>query len=203
MSVSRRQFLTAAGCCGLSLGLGVHIRAAGAAPAGTHHPSERIRRVLNRCTFGPRPRDAARLASMGIEAWLDKQLAPDSLPDRDCTYRTRRLETLRCPVGELFEYREQLLWKELATGKLLRACYSERQLFEVMVDFWTDHFNIDSSKGDCAWLKTADDRDVIRRHALGSFPALLRASALGPAMLWYLDGRNNRKSHQFNQNHRE
>ena len=60
------------------------------------------------------------------------------------------------------------------------------------MDFWTDHFNIDSSKGDCRWLKAADDRDVIRRHALGSFPALLRASALSPAMLWYLDGRVNR-----------
>src|SRR5262249_37442309 len=59
---------------------------------------------------------------------------------------------------------------------------------------WSDHFNIDSSKGDCRWLKVADDRDVIQRHALGSFPGLLRASALSPAMLWYLDGRVNRRA---------
>jgi uncharacterized protein (DUF1800 family) len=63
-----------------------------------------------------------------------------------------------------------------------------------MCDFWSDHFNIDSSKGDCRWLKAADDRDVIQEHALGSFPALLRASAVSPAMLWYLDGRMNRRS---------
>jgi uncharacterized protein (DUF1800 family) len=63
-----------------------------------------------------------------------------------------------------------------------------------MVEFWSDHLNIDVSKGDCAWLKAADDRDVIRAHALGRFPELLRASALSPAMLWYLDGRMNRKA---------
>ncbi|MCA9444213.1 MAG: DUF1800 domain-containing protein, partial [Candidatus Omnitrophica bacterium] len=76
---------------------------------------------------------------------------------------------------------------------ILRAVYSKRQLHEVMVNFWSDHFNIDSSKGDCRWLKVADDREVVRKHALGSFPEMLRASALSPAMLWYLDGRVNRK----------
>jgi uncharacterized protein (DUF1800 family) len=76
---------------------------------------------------------------------------------------------------------------------LLRAVMSERQLFEVMVQFWSDHFNIDPSKGECKWLKVADDRDVVRQHALGKFPELLRASALSPAMLWYLDGRVNRR----------
>src|SRR5207302_4720804 len=69
-----------------------------------------------------------------------------------------------------------------------------RQLYEVMVRFWSDHFNIDPSKGDCKWLKAADDRDVVRAHALGRFSDLLRASALSPAMLWYLDGRVNRRA---------
>ena len=55
-------------------------------------------------------------------------------------------------------------------------------------------FNIDIGKGDCAWLKVADDHEVIRVHALGGFPDLLRASALSPAMLWYLDGRVNRRA---------
>ncbi len=106
----------------------------------------------------------------------------------------RRFETLREPIGELFEYRERLLIDELQRATLLRAIVSERQLFEVMVQFWTDHFNIDPSKADCGWLKTADDRDVIRAHALGSFAEMLRASALSPAMLCYLDGRENRKA---------
>ncbi len=153
-----------------------------------------LRHVLDRVAYGPRPEDISRVQAQGLDAYLASQLNPATLDDSEGERRVRRLETLRCPTGELFEYKEELLWTELASGKLLRACYSERQLFEVMVDFWTDHFNIDSSKGDCPWLKTADDRDVIRKHALGSFPELLRASALGPAMLWYLDGRSNRKS---------
>lgn len=193
MSISRRRFLAATGGCGLALG----IASALPARAEVTSPSERdlnlARHVLNRCTFGARPGDVARVEAMGVDAFLEQQLNPEHIADKACDARTRRLETLSCPTGELFEYKQDFLWKELATGKILRACYSDRQLFEVMVDFWTDHFNIDSSKGDCPWLKTADDREVIRRHALGSFPALLRASALGPAMLWYLDGRVNRR----------
>ena len=61
-----------------------------------------------------------------------------------------------------------------------------------MVRFWSDHFNIDISKGECKWLKPADDRNVIRPHALGKFPELLAASARSQAMLTYLDGRENR-----------
>jgi len=105
----------------------------------------------------------------------------------------RRLESLDDAPGDLFEYKPEFLQAELTRHALLRAVYSRRQLREVMVEFWTDHFNIDISKGDCRWLKAADDRDVIRRHALGSFPELLRASALSPAVLWYLDGRVNRR----------
>src|SRR5258708_35878326 len=80
----------------------------------------------------------------------------------------------------------------MTRATILRAAWSERQLYEVMVHFWTDHFNIDSSKAECKWLKAADDREVIRPHALGRVPDLLRASALSPAMLWYLDGRPHR-----------
>lgn len=191
MKYSRRQFLTATGCSCIALGWASTGRAT-VAPAP---PAERAfaRHVLDRCTFGPRPGDVERLLATGVDPFLEAQLNPEQIPDGQCNRRTRRLETLQCPTGELFEYKEEFLWKELATGKILRACYSERQLFEVMVDFWTDHFNIDSSKGDCPWLKTADDREVIRKHALGSFPEMLRASALGPAMLWYLDGRTNQK----------
>ena len=76
---------------------------------------------------------------------------------------------------------------ELAQAKLLRAVYSERQLLEVMVDFWTNHFNVFAAKGANKWLITAYDRDVIRPHALGKFKDLLEATAKSPAMLFYLD----------------
>ena len=60
-----------------------------------------------------------------------------------------------------------------------------------MVHFWSNHFNIDQTKGDCIWLKTVDDRTVIRPHALGSFYDLLSASSHSPAMLVYLDNQEN------------
>lgn len=189
MKLSRRHFLLGSGCA--LVGLSNPARALNQdGPPSSVDPAL-ARHVLNRVAYGARPGDVALVCAQGIDEYLEDQLHPERLDDRACARRVRRLETLRCPTGELFEYKEDVLWKELATGKLLRAVYSEQQLFEVMVDFWTDHFNIDSSKGDCPWLKTADDRDVIRQHALGTFPELLRASALGPAMLWYLDGRMN------------
>lgn len=76
---------------------------------------------------------------------------------------------------------------ELSQAKVLRAIYSERQLYEVMVDFWTNHFNVFAAKGANRWLITSYDRDVIRPHALGKFKDLLAATAKSPAMLFYLD----------------
>jgi len=172
--------------------------------AGPFHPPERedidpIVHALNRASFGPRPGDYERISKLGktpeqaAAAYLEQQLHAENIEDDIAQYAVRRFETLAEPLGELFEYQPELLHKELMRATLLRAAMSERQLFEVMVQFWSDHFNIDPSTGDCKWLKVADDRDVIRKHALGKFPDLLRASALSPAMLWYLDGRVNRK----------
>jgi uncharacterized protein (DUF1800 family) len=76
---------------------------------------------------------------------------------------------------------------ELQQSKLLRAVYSERQLQEVMTDFWFNHFNIYLNKDADQYLLTAYERDVIRAHALGKFKDLLVATAQSPAMLFYLD----------------
>jgi uncharacterized protein (DUF1800 family) len=76
---------------------------------------------------------------------------------------------------------------ELTQSKLLRATYSERQLQEVMTDFWFNHFNVFIGKGADRYLVTGYERDVIRPHALGKFRDLLLATAKSPAMLWYLD----------------
>ena len=72
-------------------------------------------------------------------------------------------------------------------AKLLRAIYSERQLEEVMTDFWFNHFNVFIGKGADRYLVTSYERDVIRPHALGKFEDLLVATAKSPAMLFYLD----------------
>jgi uncharacterized protein (DUF1800 family) len=80
---------------------------------------------------------------------------------------------------------------DMTRARIIRATQSKRQLEESMVEFWTDHFNISSFKGDCRWVRFADERDVVRPHALGRFGDLLRASATSPAMLVYLDGAAN------------
>jgi uncharacterized protein (DUF1800 family) len=163
-----------------------------AAPAGTE--KDAVSHALSRMAYGPAPGDYARVSALGVEAYLEEQLSPDAIDDTPCDQRIRLCETIFVPGRELYEYQETLLLEELTRATLLRAVYSKRQLYEVMVGFWTDHFNIDSSKGDCQWLKTMDDREVIRKHALGKFPELLRAVVLSPAMLWYLDGRVNRRA---------
>jgi uncharacterized protein (DUF1800 family) len=180
-----------------------------------------VSHALNRLTFGPRPGDYARTAARGVEAFIDEQLAPEKIEDWQCDRLIRHeFDSLSDPesrifprqsdgkdplqaifptlkdhgarVGDLYEFKEKELLSDLTRATLLRATLSRRQLYEVMVQFWTDHFNIDPSKGECKWLKAADDRDVIRAHALGSFREMVRASAVSPAMLWYLDGRVNR-----------
>jgi uncharacterized protein (DUF1800 family) len=77
--------------------------------------------------------------------------------------------------------------EELQSAKLLRAVYGERQLDEVLVDFWMNHFNVFANKGPVKFLVGEYEREVIRPHAWGSFEDLLRATAQSPAMLFYLD----------------
>ena len=76
---------------------------------------------------------------------------------------------------------------ELQASRIMRAVYSERQLQEVMVDFWTNHFNVFAGKGADRWLLPSYDRDTIRPNALAKFSTLLEATAKSPAMLFYLD----------------
>ena len=82
---------------------------------------------------------------------------------------------------------QQVVNDELVQAKLLRAIYSERQLDEVMTDFWFNHFNVYLGKGADRYMVTSYERDVIRPHALGKFEDLLVATAQSPAMLFYLD----------------
>ena len=76
---------------------------------------------------------------------------------------------------------------ELSAAKLARATDSKRQLQEVLVDFWGNHFNLDVNKKSVSALKVLDDRDTIRPHVFGTFRELLGASAHSPAMMIYLD----------------
>ncbi|MBV9506554.1 MAG: DUF1800 domain-containing protein [Acidobacteriia bacterium] len=82
---------------------------------------------------------------------------------------------------------QQVVALDLTEGKLLRAIYSERQLQEILTDFWFNHFNVYLDKGADRFLVTAYERDVIRPHVFGKFRDLLEATAKSPAMLFYLD----------------
>ncbi|MFZ5878961.1 MAG: DUF1800 family protein, partial [Chloroflexota bacterium] len=157
--------------------------------------------ALNRLTFGPNAEERVRFAQIGLAAWIEEQLAPESIDDFGCEFRLRNLGTLGMSASDLFDISDQIfdnvdrlkVPQELRQATLLRQVYSRRQLFEVMAEFWSDHFNISTEKGDCYYLKTVDDREVIRRNALGSFRDLVWASAHSPAMLVYLDNQANTK----------
>ena len=171
---------------------------------------QRIVHLLNRISFGPTLGSIQRAARIGTQAYLDEQLSPGQIADHLAEERIARLKTMRLDSRELIElYPPPRLQRQMANSpgdgamqsmegprvvilelqqaKLLRALYSNRQLYEVMVDFWSNHFNIYAAKGANRWLTTSYDRDTIRPLALGKFRDLLVATAKSPAMLFYLD----------------
>ncbi|MEP7356437.1 MAG: DUF1800 domain-containing protein [Anaerolineales bacterium] len=208
-SISRRDFLrlaglvaagaAAAGCAPIYARLGGQPEPPLAAPFGATDPAGFA--LLNRLTFGPRLAERQHLADIGAAAWIEEQLRPEAIDDAPTQWRLRRLETLNLSAADLSDRSDKILDgtdkltvpAELRQAALLRQVYSRRQLYEVMVEFWTDHFNISVDKGACWLLKTVDDREVIRPHALGRFRDLLWASAHSPAMLVYLDNQANIK----------
>ena len=104
-------------------------------------------------------------------------------------------ERLASMVATANQYRSVAAISQLEQAKLVRAVDSQRQLQEVLVDFWGNHFNIDVKKRICSVFKIPDDRDVIRPHIWGKFRDLLEASAKSPAMLLYLDNATNTVAH--------
>jgi len=153
--------------------------------------------AANRLMFGPRPGDLDHIAHIGVDAFIEEQLAYEQLDDRDVQARIAALpelhDTLTAEPRDLLEDARREIILDLQQATLLCAVYGRRQLHEVMTDFWSNHFNIYFAKSAEAYLKPTDDRDVIRPHALGNFRDLLFASAHSPAMLVYLDNVTNVK----------
>jgi len=148
-------------------------------------------RALQRMTYGPTLAERQHAASIGLDAWVEEQLSPESVPDLPGNLAVRSLSSLDLDAVDLAAWERNDVVVELQRGALLRRVLSRRQLYETLVEFWTDHFNISLEKGACWYLKTVDDRQVVRRHALGNFRDLLWASAHSPAMLVYLDNQAN------------
>jgi len=205
--LSRRDFLKLGALVTTSAALSscapVYRRLAGALPVVPWIPlDERDFLALQRLTFGPRVEERLRFQETGVQAWVEEQLDFESINDFDCELQLNPFKTLRMEANELeaisnelFEgYDRETVPNELRQATLMRQVYSKRQLYELMVEFWSDHFNIYIEKGNCFYLKTVDDREVIRKNALGSFGDLVWESAHSPAMMIYLDNQANDKS---------
>jgi uncharacterized protein (DUF1800 family) len=99
----------------------------------------------------------------------------------------KKRRQIRKALEEMGYNPPQQVLQELQAAKIMRAVYSEKQLQEVMTDFWFNHFNVFAQKGADRILTTSYERDVIRPRVFGKFEDLLRATAESPAMLFYLD----------------
>ncbi len=143
---------------------------------------------------------AARLSGLDTLAKSSRELAEDYFVPAMMERRRTKQQAAAQPADAAMDKRgmrtpEQMelmqaqrrVFTDLAQQKILRAAYSERQLTEVMVDFWFNHFNVFAGKGQTRTYLTEYERDAIRPNALGSFRNLLGATAQSPAMLFYLD----------------
>ena len=205
--LSRRDFLKLTSLVTASAALSscapVYRRLAGDLPAVPWIPLDpHDFMMLNRLTFGPRVEERARFVEIRLQPWIEEQLDVESIDDFDCSLLLNPFKSLNMDANELEaisnglfdDYDRETIPNELRQATLIRQVYSQRQLYELMVEFWSDHFNIYVEKGNCFFLKTVDDREVIRKHALGSFRDLVWASAHSPAMLTYLDNQANEKT---------
>jgi len=160
--------------------------------------------VLNRAAFGPRPGDLAAFEALGgndddrLTAWITEQINPGSIVDTEADVRMAAsgFTALGKPLAQLWA--EHVVadppWSdrirpivETTFATFLRATYSRRQLFEVMVDFWHNHFSVYGWEFYEAPTWVHYDRDVIRANALGNFRTFLGAVAQSTPMLFYLD----------------
>ena len=195
MNSSRRDLM--AGLFGASDPAAVVPKAAAAADDPSLPAPDPIALLLNRTSFGMREEDYQRATSMGADAWLEEQLAYESLDDSALESAiAAALPTVGMTNGQILSLvaateQQFKAVDELRGATLVRQIYSPRQLFEVMVEFWTNHFNMLHIDGPVRYFKTVDDREVIRRHALGRFGEMLHASARSPAMLNSLDNVTN------------
>jgi len=197
--LSRRDFLKFAGFTSVAAALW---GCAPQSPSPTFIPveipsnseDEFIVAALRRITFGPLPEEINRARQIGFNNFVEEQLWPQTIDDSALAQHIDHLTVLDMSASELLDLEKRLQpATELVQATLLRAVYSRRQLYEIMVNFWSDHFNIYVLKTKDRFLKIIDDREVIRPNALGNFRELLSASMHSPAMLIYLDNASSTK----------
>ena len=150
--------------------------------------ADSVRHALNRLTYGPRDGDVVRVRRVGLAAWIEQQLDPSRIDDSSLERVLPAAEPpARYDSPQEARRAARLAVQDLAAVRLTRAISSERQLEELLVDFWFNHFNVFAGKGRTAVYLPEYERDAIRPHVLGRFRDLLGATAKSPAMLFYLD----------------
>jgi uncharacterized protein (DUF1800 family) len=153
--------------------------------------------LLSRCTYGIRLADWNRALALDYTGWLQEQLDP-ALDDGGLEATVAAIwPRVAMTAGELradaiANNSGQKAAADLRAATIYRQLASPRQLFETLVEFWGDHFNIATLASPESYYKNVDDREVIRGHALGNFRDMLHASARSLAMLYYLDNVSNR-----------
>lgn len=193
MTVSRRSFFQMTGAAALAAGISPQL-AAWARP--TQQITDPTQHLLNRVAYSVRPDELDRARQMGYDAYLDEQLNPDTIDDADADAQLRWYPILDMNRRDGYAVSDRYgrSYRALIDGMILRGTHSKRQLLERVVEFWTDHFNI-AENGDYNVDLIILHRDVIRRHAFGSFRAMLMGTARSPAMLYYLDNYLNVAEH--------
>jgi uncharacterized protein (DUF1800 family) len=181
----------------------------------------KIIHLLNRLTLGISPGDIDRVQKIGVDKYIQQQLNPATIPESPVLVdRLSKLDTINLSPTELFQkynpnrqvdgqkpteeirksqqQQARQVTNQAIEARLWRSIYSDRQLEEVMTDFWYNHFNVYADKGITRLWVGAYEQQAIRPHALGKFRDLLGATARHPAMLFYLDNWQNSKQNQNN-----
>lgn len=152
-----------------------------------------LTRLVRRVTNGVTHEELAIARKLGFHGYLNYHLSPSKIDDRSAqTFVGAYYPLLKEPVEALYNLDQGIPMDQLIESSLYRAAFSKKQLYERVVEFWSDHFNI--AWNEVRYLKLVDDREVIRKHALGKFGDMLKASAHSPAMLEYLDNTRNRRT---------
>lgn len=140
--------------------------------------------------FAKYPNPGALLRMLGQNGGNNRnnQAMKDQMSEQDQQAERRERRQKLVKIYQEYNLRPaNQIVRDLSASRVLRAVYSERQLEEQMVDFWTNHFNVYARKGAVRWYLPSYDRDVIRKNALGNFKDLVIGTAQHPAMLFYLD----------------
>ena len=159
-----------------------------------------IRHLASRVTFGATPKLIAEIERVGIDQWLGFQFEPTKIPDTRAEEKlNRELTTLNKSIDDLRASRETdekagiNAEQEYIEATIARQIWSDRQLLEVMVDFWNDFLHVGPEFDGAEMQRAAFDRDVIRRFALDNYPDMLVAANHHPALINYLDQNQSRK----------